>query len=47
MANRAGMKSVLVLTGIAKKEDAAKAPASDKPSLVIDSAAETGKALGI
>ncbi len=47
MANKAGMKSVLVLTGIAKKGDIAKAPASDKPSLVIDSAAEAGKALGI
>lgn len=47
MANRAGMKSVLVLTGIAKKEDAKKAPKSDRPDAVIASAADTGKALGI
>ncbi len=47
MANKAGMKSILVLSGIAKKEDAAKAPTGDKPSLIISSAAEIGKALGI
>jgi HAD superfamily hydrolase (TIGR01450 family) len=47
MANAAGMKSVLVLTGVAKKEDIKKAPKSDKPDLVISSAAEVGKALGI
>lgn len=47
MANAAGMKSILVLTGIAKKSDVAKAPASDKPWMVLDSAAEVGKALGI
>lgn len=47
MANAAGMKSVLVLTGIAKREDLEKAPASDRPQIVIGSAAETGKALGI
>lgn len=47
MANAAGMKSVLVLTGIAKEKDVAHAPASDKPAIVIRSAAEVGKALGI
>ena len=47
MANAVGMKSILVLTGIAKKADVAKAPASDKPSLILESAAEVGKALGI
>ncbi|MFA6489844.1 MAG: HAD-IIA family hydrolase [Candidatus Micrarchaeia archaeon] len=47
MANAVGMKSVLVLTGIAKEKDIAHAPASDKPAIVIRSAAEVGKALGI
>jgi len=47
MANAAGMKSVLVLTGIAKREDLKKAPRTDRPGLVIESAAEIGKALGI
>ena len=47
MANAAGMKSVLVLTGIAKREDLKKAPKSDRPYIVIESAAQLGKALGI
>lgn len=47
MANRAGMKSVLVLTGVAKRKDAARAPKSDRPWKIIKSAAEVGKALGI
>ena len=47
MANAAGMKSVLVLTGVAKKKDVARAPKSDRPWKVIRSAAEVGKALGI
>ena len=47
MANKAGMKSVLVLTGVASETDAKKAPASDRPKLVVKSAAEAGKALGI
>lgn len=47
MANRAGMKSVLVLTGIAKKGDLKKAPKSDRPDIVIDSAAQVGRALSI
>ena len=47
MANKAGLKSVLVLTGIAKKRDLNNCPASDRPSLIIESAAKTGKALGI
>jgi 4-nitrophenyl phosphatase len=47
MANRMGMKSVLVLTGVAKESEIAHAPASDKPDIVIKSAAEAGNALGI
>jgi len=47
MANRAKMKSVLVLTGVAKRKDVARAPKSDKPWKIIRSAAEVGKALGI
>ncbi|MCX6772454.1 MAG: HAD-IIA family hydrolase, partial [Candidatus Micrarchaeota archaeon] len=47
MANEAGMKSVLVLSGIAKQEDLEHAPKSDKPGIVIQSASEVGKALGI
>ena len=47
MANKAGMKSILVLTGVSKKEEVASAPASDKPGIVLASAAEVGKALGI
>ncbi len=47
MANAAGMKSILVLSGIAKKSDVPNAPASDKPWMVLDSAAEVGEALGI
>jgi len=47
MANTLGMKSVLVLTGIAKKEDIGKAPATDKPQIVLESAAGVGKALGV
>lgn len=47
MANEMGMKSVLVLTGVATKKDVVNAPAPDKPQIVIRSAAETGKALGI
>jgi 4-nitrophenyl phosphatase len=47
MANRAKMKSVLVLTGVAKRSDVARAPKSDRPWKIIGSAAEVGKALGI
>ncbi|MCX8197997.1 MAG: HAD-IIA family hydrolase [Candidatus Micrarchaeota archaeon] len=47
MANSVGMTSVLVLTGISKKEDVEAAPASDKPQIVLESAAGVGKALGI
>ncbi len=47
MANRAGMKSLLALTGIAKKGDIRKAPKSDRPDFVVQSAADAGKALGI
>jgi len=47
MANKAGMKSVLVLTGVAKRKDVARAPKSDRPWKIIRSAAEVGKALGI
>jgi HAD superfamily hydrolase (TIGR01450 family) len=47
MANRAGMKSVLALTGVAKKGDVKRAPKSDRPDIVVKSAAEVGKALGI
>ncbi len=47
MANKMGMRSVLVLTGISKKSEIAKAPASDRPGMVLESAAEVGKALGI
>ena len=47
MANKAGMKSVLVLTGVAKRKDVLRAPKSDRPDLIVKSAAEIGKALGI
>lgn len=47
MARRMGMKSVLVLTGIAKRSDIAHAPLSDKPDIVIESAAKVGRALGL
>ena len=47
MANKAGMKSVLVLTGVAKRKDVARAPKSDKPWKIIRSAADVGKTLGI
>jgi len=47
MANRAGMKSVLVLTGVAKRKDVVRAPKSDRPWKIIRSAAEVGKVLGI
>ena len=47
MANKAGMKSVLVLTGVAKRKDVARAPKSDRPWKIIRSAADIGKALGI
>lgn len=47
MANKAGMKSVLVLTGIAKREDLKKAPKGDRPDIVLESASEVGAALGI
>jgi len=47
MANKIGMKSVLVLTGVAKRSDVLRAPKSDRPSLIVKSAAEVGKALGI
>jgi HAD superfamily hydrolase (TIGR01450 family) len=47
MANRAGMKSVLVLTGISTRKDLKKAPKSDRPDFVLESAAEVGKTLGI
>lgn len=40
MANRMGMKSVLVLTGVANAADARSAPTSDRPDAVIGSAAE-------
>jgi ribonucleotide monophosphatase NagD (HAD superfamily) len=41
------MKSVLVLTGVAKREDVMRAPKRDRPDMVVSSAAEVGKALGI
>ena len=47
MANKIGMTSVLVLTGIAKKGDLKKAPKSDRPDIVIGTAAEVGRALRI
>ncbi len=47
MANKAGMKSVLVLTGVAKRKDVLCAPKSDRPWKIIRSAADIGKALGI
>jgi len=47
MANKMGMKSVLVLSGIAKKEDLRNVSASDRPDIVVGSAAGLGKALGI
>jgi 4-nitrophenyl phosphatase len=47
MANKLGMKSVLVLTGIASEDDLETAEDSDKPDMVLKSAAEVGKALKI
>jgi len=47
MANKIGMTSVLVLTGVAKRRDVLHVPKSDKPSLIVKSAAEVGKTLGI
>ena len=47
MANKVGMKSVLVLTGVAKRKDALHAPKSDKPWKIIKSAADIGKTPGI
>lgn len=47
MANKLGLKSVLVLTGIAKREDVQRAPDSDKPALVIQSAATIGVAIDV
>ncbi|VVC02185.1 Haloacid dehalogenase-like hydrolase [uncultured archaeon] len=47
MANEVGMKSVLVLTGVATEGDVKHAPAADQPAIVIKSAAEAGRALGI
>jgi len=47
MANKMGMKSVLVLSGIAKKEDLRHVSASEKPDAVIGTAADVGRALGI
>jgi ribonucleotide monophosphatase NagD (HAD superfamily) len=47
MANAVGMKSVLVLTGVAKRKDILRAPKSDRPDIVVESAAKAGKALGI
>jgi len=47
MANKIGMKSVLVLTGVSKREEIAHAPASDKPDIVLESAVGVGKALKI
>jgi 4-nitrophenyl phosphatase len=47
MANKAGMKSILVLSGIAKRKDVKKARRGEKPKLILNSAAEVGKALGI
>jgi len=47
MANKMGMKSVLVLTGVAKRKDVARAPKSDTPWKIIRSAADIGKTLGI
>lgn len=40
MANALGMKSVLVLSGISKKKDLLKAPKSDKPDFIAESAAK-------
>ncbi|MEM2137990.1 MAG: HAD hydrolase-like protein, partial [Candidatus Anstonellaceae archaeon] len=47
MANKMGMRSVLVLTGVSKREEIASAPASDKPDIVLESAVGVGKALRI
>ncbi|MCX8197263.1 MAG: HAD-IIA family hydrolase [Candidatus Micrarchaeota archaeon] len=47
MANKAGLKSVLVLSGVSKKEDIASAPPSDKPNIVLKTAAHLGSALGL
>ncbi len=47
MANKVGMKSVLVLTGIASKSDLKVARASDRPDIVLKTAEDVGKALKI
>jgi phosphoglycolate/pyridoxal phosphate phosphatase family enzyme len=47
MANRTGMKSILVLTGVAKRKDLKNAPKSDRPDIVLPTAAKVGKALKI
>lgn len=47
MANKLGMKSVLVLTGIAKRDDLKRAKRADRPKLMLESASGLGKALGI
>jgi 4-nitrophenyl phosphatase len=47
MANKIGMDSILVLTGIADKEDALRAPDSDKPRKIIPSAADVGRVIGV
>ncbi|MCX8195420.1 MAG: HAD-IIA family hydrolase [Candidatus Micrarchaeota archaeon] len=47
MANKKGMLSVLVLSGVAKKPDVKKAPKKDRPSLVLPTAAKVGRALSI
>ena len=47
MANGMGMTSVLVLSGIARKEDLAHISASEKPKIIVESAATLGRALGI
>jgi 4-nitrophenyl phosphatase len=46
LANRMGMKSVLVLTGVTRAADVRSAPASDRPDAVIGSAAELESLLG-
>jgi len=47
MANKMGMKSILVLSGIAKREDLKHISSSERPDVVIETAADVGKALGI
>jgi 4-nitrophenyl phosphatase len=47
VANKLGMKSVLVLSGIAKKSDLKRVKRGDRPKLVLESAAGLGKALKI